>query len=58
MGKKLEAAIPDAALIIHAGAGHYAYLDFPDKTANIMDALYRSPSPKNRRHVAPAFPSF
>jgi len=43
MGQKLEAAIPDAALILHEGAGHYAYLDFPDKTARIMDALYRSP---------------
>ena len=42
MGRKLEAAIPDAALIVHAGAGHYAYRDFPDKTASIMDALYRS----------------
>ncbi len=42
MGHKLEKAIPDAALIVHAGAGHYAYLDFPDKTASIIDALYRS----------------
>ena len=42
MGKKLENTIPDAALIVHAGAGHYAYLDFPDKTASIIDALYRS----------------
>ena len=42
MGKKLEKAIPDAALIVHSGAGHYAYLDFPDKTASIIDALYRS----------------
>lgn len=42
MGQKLEKAIPDAALIIHAGAGHYAYLDFPEKTASIIDALYRS----------------
>ena len=42
MGEKLAASIPDAALIVHAGAGHYAYLDFPDKTASIMDALYRS----------------
>lgn len=41
MGRKLEAAIPDAALILHEGAGHYAYLDFPDRTASIMDALYR-----------------
>ena len=42
MGKKLEKVIPDAALIVHAGAGHYAYLDFPDKTASIVDALFRS----------------
>ena len=41
MGRKLEQTIPDAALIVHQGAGHYAYLDFPDKTAAIMDALYR-----------------
>jgi pimeloyl-ACP methyl ester carboxylesterase len=40
-GKKLEEAIPDSALIIHEGAGHYAYLDFPDKTARIMDALFK-----------------
>jgi len=40
-GRKLEAAIPDAALIVHAGAGHYAYLDFPDKSAAIIDALFR-----------------
>ncbi len=42
MGQKLERTIPDAALIVHQGAGHYAYLDFPDKTADIMHALYRS----------------
>lgn len=40
-GKKLEEAIPDAALIIHEGAGHYAYLEYPDKTARIMDALFK-----------------
>ena len=42
MGQKLEQTISDAALIVHPGAGHYAYLDFPDKTASIIDALYRS----------------
>ena len=41
-GKILERAIPDAALIVYEGAGHYAYLDFPDKTARIMDALFKS----------------
>ena len=40
-GKQLEEAIPDAALIIYEGAGHYAYLEFPDKTARIMDALFK-----------------
>ena len=40
MGKKLEKSIPDAALIVHAGAGHYAYLDYARKTAAIMNALY------------------
>ena len=42
MGRKLEAAMPDAALVVHQGAGHYAYLDFPEQTARIMDALFRS----------------
>ncbi len=42
MGQKLEKTIPDAALIVHEGAGHYAYLDFPDKTASILQALFRS----------------
>ncbi len=42
MGKKLESAMPDAALIVHETAGHYAYLDFPDKTASIMHALFKS----------------
>ncbi len=40
-GKKLEETIPDSALIIHKGAGHYAYLEFPSETARIMDALFR-----------------
>ncbi|MCY3781122.1 MAG: alpha/beta hydrolase [Chloroflexi bacterium] len=40
MGQKLERAIPDAALIVHESAGHYAYLDFPEKTASIMHALF------------------
>ena len=40
MGRKLEAIMPDAALVVYEGAGHYAYLDFPEKTARIMDALF------------------
>ena len=42
MGRKLERAIPDAALIVHETAGHYAYLDYPDKTASIMHALFQA----------------
>lgn len=42
MGEKLEAAIPDAALIVEKGAGHYAYLDAPARIAGIMDALFQS----------------
>ena len=42
MGQKLERVMPDAALIVHEGAGHYAYLDFPDQTAAIMHALFQS----------------
>ncbi len=40
MGRKLEREIPDAALIVHESAGHYAYLDYPEKTASIMRALF------------------
>lgn len=42
MGKKLELTIPDAALIVHEGAGHYAYLDNLDETASIMHALFKA----------------
>ena len=42
MGQKLEQTIPDAALIVFEGAGHYAYLDYPQKTASIMHALFKA----------------
>ena len=41
MGQLLEKTIPDAALIVHEGAGHYSYLEFPEKTARVMDALFK-----------------
>ena len=44
MGQKLEQTIPDAALIVFEGAGHYAYLDYPQKTASIMHALFKADS--------------
>ena len=40
MGELLEGAIPDAALITHPGAGHYAYLERPRETAAIAHALF------------------
>ncbi len=47
MGETLESAIPDVALIVHQGAGHYAYLDQLDQTAAIMHALFSaSPQPE------------
>ena len=42
MGQLLEDSIPDAALIVRGGAGHYAYLDDPRETASIMHALFQS----------------
>jgi pimeloyl-ACP methyl ester carboxylesterase len=41
MGKMLEQAIPDAGLIVHQGAGHYAYLDRLAETARVMDYFFR-----------------
>jgi len=49
MGEKLEKAIPDAALIVHEGAGHYAYLDYARKTAAIMNALYSNDETRIKR---------
>ena len=42
MGQRLEREMPDAALVTYESAGHYAYLDFPDRTASVMHALYAS----------------
>lgn len=49
MGEQLERAIPDAALIVHEGGGHYAYLDYARGTASIMNALYSSHESKINR---------
>lgn len=40
-GRALEAAIPDAGLVVLEGAGHYSYLDRLADTARIMDFFYR-----------------
>ena len=41
MGQKLEQEIPDAGLVIHEGAGHYAYLEKADETARVMDYFFK-----------------
>lgn len=40
MGKKLEATIPDAGLIVYEGAGHYAYLERAAQTAKVMHTFF------------------
>ena len=41
MGKALEAAIPDAGLIVWEGAGHYSYLDRLADTARVVTHFLR-----------------
>lgn len=41
MGKILEQDIPDAGLVIHEGAGHYAYLEKVVNTADVMDYFFK-----------------
>lgn len=45
MGQKLEQTIPDAGLIVHKGAGHYAYLDNLAETARVMDYFFKQDTP-------------
>jgi pimeloyl-ACP methyl ester carboxylesterase len=41
MGQKLESTIPDAGLVIHEGAGHYAYLEKLTETVRVMDYFFK-----------------
>jgi pimeloyl-ACP methyl ester carboxylesterase len=41
MGQKLEQTIPDAGLVIHKGAGHYAYIDKLADTVRVMDYFFK-----------------
>lgn len=38
--KKLEAAIPDAGLVVFPGAGHYSYLDALPEAARVIDYFF------------------
>ena len=40
-GKLLEQTIPDAGLVVLAGAGHFSYLDKAGDAARIVDYFYR-----------------
>lgn len=42
MGQKLEQEIPDAGLVVHQGAGHYAYLEKLADTARVMDYFFKN----------------
>jgi pimeloyl-ACP methyl ester carboxylesterase len=42
MGQTLEKTIPDAGLIVHEGAGHYAYLERLVDTVRVMDYFFRN----------------
>lgn len=41
MGRKLEELMPDAGLIVHEGAGHYAYLERLIDTARVMAYFFQ-----------------
>lgn len=42
MGQKLEQEIPDAGLVVHKNAGHYAYLEKLADTARVMDYFFKN----------------
>lgn len=42
MGKKLEATIPDAGLIVYDGAGHYTYLERLADVVRVMDHFFKA----------------
>lgn len=42
MGQRLEQEIPDAGLVVHKNAGHYAYLEKLADTARVMDYFFKN----------------
>ena len=40
-GRLMERLIPDAGLVVFEGAGHYAYLEQPDRFRRIVDVFLR-----------------
>jgi pimeloyl-ACP methyl ester carboxylesterase len=43
--RKMEAAIPDAGLVLFEGAGHFAYLDDPKRFCRVARHFLGSPIP-------------
>jgi pimeloyl-ACP methyl ester carboxylesterase len=46
-GRLMERLIPDAGLVVFEGAGHFAYLEQPDRFCRIVDVFLRDASPVN-----------
>lgn len=46
-GRLMERLIPDAGLVVFEGAGHYAYLEQPDRFCRIVDVFMRDAMPAN-----------
>lgn len=46
-GEALEKLIPDAGLVVLAGAGHYSYLDKIDEFIRVTDFFFRQPPAGN-----------
>ncbi len=40
-GQRLEQTIPDAGLVVYAGAGHYSYLDRLNDAARVIDYFFK-----------------
>jgi pimeloyl-ACP methyl ester carboxylesterase len=46
-GRLMERLIPDAGLVVFEGAGHYAYLEQPDRFCRIVDVFLRDATPEH-----------
>jgi pimeloyl-ACP methyl ester carboxylesterase len=46
-GRLMQRLIPDAGLVVFEGAGHYAYLEQPDRFCRIVDVFLRDDTPVN-----------
>jgi pimeloyl-ACP methyl ester carboxylesterase len=44
-GRLMERLIPDAGLVVFEGAGHFAYLEQPDRFCRIVDVFLRDAAP-------------